>query len=432
MTLTRVRGTGQKTLEHQEKLGTAEFKARKKQVVVFVTPQILSTDHGGGIRVFEEARALSLHGSHTISMYTYGFGESSEDLLPSSTSASRIWFTPKAFSAGPTAHRIHMDAQLALKSIASLRCKPDIVHVHAHEGVPIARFLSLLDGCPLVFDIQGSTVDEIVRGGLVKNGGFTYQLLWRLEQLISKMATILISSSPTISEMLIDQFGIEKQKVVTVLDAVDTNIFKPLGKEAEPIKDLRKKLSILENRRIAVYVGSFSKLQGTDILIRSIPHVLKSNPDVTFLLVGGKWNARYYESMKKLAQKLNIRKHVVFIPSADYYRELPIYLSLADVALAPKMHSPQSHGKLPVYMAFGLPTVVFDIPINKLFLDGLGIFVNKISPASLAEGIESALDEYADNPEFRLKLRARATTLFSLKRLATDLENAYRIAHSAA
>jgi glycosyltransferase involved in cell wall biosynthesis len=136
--------------------------------------------------------------------------------------------------------------------------------------------------------------------------------------------------------------------------------------------------------------------------------------------------------VKALAEKLNIGKHVVFVPSVDYFNELPCYLSLADVALAPKMHSLQSHGKLPVYMAFGLPTVVFDIPINRLFLDGLGIFVSKIGPKGLAEGIVRALNECVDNEEFALKLRARATALFSLERLAADLEKAYHIAVLAA
>jgi glycosyltransferase involved in cell wall biosynthesis len=325
-----------------------------------------------------------------------------------------------------------MDVQLALKSIGSLRLKPNVVHVHAQEGVPIAKVLSSLTHCPLVLDIQGSTADEIARGGLVKSAGLAHQLLMHFEQLVNDMATLLISSSPIMSETLINNFGVPKEKIVTVLDAVDTTIFRPLGKQAGPVRKLRRKLAIPENSRIAIYVGSFSNLQGTDILIRSVPQVLRSNQNVTFLLVGGKWNASYYRYVKSLAEKLNIGKHVVFVPSVDYFDELPCYLSLADVALAPKMHSLQSHGKLPVYMAFGLPTVVFDIPINRMFLNGLGIYATEISPLSLAQAVILALDDCAENPKFSLKIRERATTLFSLERLADDLEKAYRLADSAA
>ena len=403
--------------------------AETRRLAVFVTPQILSTDHGGGIRIFEEARALSLHGRQAISIYTYGFGSMSDRWLPPSTSVNRIPFTPRAFSAGPTLHRIPMDFQLALKSIQSLKIRPDIIHVHAHEGVPIAKILSLLTGCPMVFDIQGSTVDEIARGGLIKSGGFAQRLLEHFEQLANDMATLLISSSPIVSETLINQFGIRKEKVATVLDAVDTGIFKPLGKQAAAVQSLRKKLSIPQDNRVAVYVGSFSKLQGTDILVRSIPHVLQNTPNVTFVLVGGKWNASYCRYVKSLTGKLNVGKHVVFVPSVDYFEELPSYLSLADIALAPKMNSPQSHGKLAAYMAFGLPTVVFDIPINRVFLDNLGIFASKIDAKSFAEGIVLALDNYVGSLEFSSKLRDRAMTFFSLERLAADLEDAYNIAY---
>jgi glycosyltransferase involved in cell wall biosynthesis len=405
--------------------GTRIMIVNSNKRVVFISPQILSTDHGGGIRVLEEARALSIYKNSAVSIFTYNLGGNFDEILPPSVSINRIWFTPRNFSAGPTLHRIYMDIQLALRTVSAIQLKPDVIHVHIHEGVPIGKFLSYSCNCPMVFDIQGSTVDEIVRAGSMDEGGIFHCLIRHFEYLINKTPNALISSSPILSEMITKISGIDKHKVFTVLDAVDIDVFKPMSNKAKHLQVLKRSLGIPNGDKVVIYVGTFSKLQGTDILIRSVQRVVTSIPNVTFLLIGGKWNLKYYHSMMELAQELNIKKHIVFISSADYFRELPYYLNLADIAVAPKLQSPQSHGKLAVFMAVGLPTVVFDIPINQIFLGQLGIYQEKISSESLADSIVFALERYSGDTEFKRKLRLRANKLFSLERLANDLQRIY-------
>ena len=120
-----------------------------------------------------------------------------------------------------------------------------------------------------------------------------------------------------------------------------------------------------------------------------------------------------------MAANLKISSKVVFLPGVNYVNELPYVLNLADVAVAPKLVSLQSHGKLAVFMASGLPTVVWDNPINRLFLDSLGIYAKDISAEALGEAIISSLNR-ADNG-LRLKLRERAVRHFSLNRLVNDM-----------
>ena len=393
--------------------------------VAFIAPQILSPTHGGGIRVLEEARSLSIYKKSVVSIFTYNLEEKFDEILPHCITINRTWFTPKTFSAGPTLHRIHMDIQLALKAFSSIKLKPDVIHVHIHEGVPIGKFLSYFCNCPMVFDIQGSTVDEMTRAHFINDKSALHHLLVHLEYLINKLPNALISSSPMLSEMITKLLNTEKNKVFTVLDAVDTDTFKPISDKEEYLRLLKRTLGIPDGNKVIIYVGSFSELQGTDILIHSIQHVIKSNANVTFLLIGGKWNIGYYQYVMELAQELNLQKYIIFISSVDYFRELPFYLNLADIAVAPKLQSPQSHGKLAVYMAVGLPTVVFDIAVNRIFLDTFGIFSSGINPISLAESILLAIERYSNNDEFKKCLRRRACDLFSLKRLANDLEKVY-------
>lgn len=399
-----------------------------KNRIAFVSPQILSADHGGGIRVIEEARSLSIYEKKAVSIYTYNVSRAFDRMLPASVFVNRIWYTPKKLSAGPTLHRVYMDMQLSLKSLSCLQFKPNILHVHAHEGVPIGKLLSLFLHCPMVFDVQGSSVNEVAQGGLIKDYGSFYQLMCHIEYLIDRIPSVLVNSSPLITEFTIRRYNIDKHRVFTVLDAVDTSIIKPISQRDQHVKMLKKKLGIPEENIVVIYVGTFSKLQGIDILIHSMPYVVKTTPNVTFLLIGGKWNIQYHTSMLKLAQELNVKKNIRFILSADYFKELSDYLNLADIAVSSKLQSLQSNGKLAAYMAVGLPTVVFDIPINRIFLGELGIFQKNVSPESLAESIVFAIERYLDDVEFKQKLRLRAIELFSLKRLARDLQRVYNVA----
>jgi glycosyltransferase involved in cell wall biosynthesis len=246
-----------------------------------------------------------------------------------------------------------------------------------------------------------------------------------VERIIDEMPSVLVNSNPIVSDMIAENFAVDKRRVFTVLDAVDTSIVKPIHKDSSYLQTLRRKIGIPKDDIVVIYVGSFSELQGTDILLKSIFNVVERNRNISFLLVGGKWNSGYYKSIKDSARKLDIKKKTRFIPSVDYFRELPAYLSLADVAVAPKRQSLQSHGKLAAYMAAGLPTVVFDIPINRVFLGELGIYQKDFDSESLADSILFAIRRYAKDVALKNKLRLRATALFSLKRMADDLEKVY-------
>jgi len=215
----------------------------------------------------------------------------------------------------------------------------------------------------------------------------------------------------------------DPKKVEVILDTADTKMFMPRNKDNPRVEYLRSTLGIKKEALIVLYVGSFSALQGTDILLKAAKCVLEQEKNLFFVLAGGRWN-RDYEYYIRTAENLGISSHVKFIPGVSYIRTLPYLVNLADVAVAPKRFSLQSHGKLAVLMASALPTVVFDNRINRLFLDSLGIYVKEVNAEVFAEAIISGMNE-TDNNNLREKLRERAVRYFSLQRLVNDMQRVY-------
>ena len=49
------------------------------------------------------------------------------------------------------------------------------------------------------------------------------------------------------------------------------------------------------------------------------------------------------------------------------YEDAPRYLALGDIATAPKISATEGSGKILNYMALGLPTVAFTMPVSQEF-----------------------------------------------------------------
>jgi glycosyltransferase involved in cell wall biosynthesis len=112
----------------------------------------------------------------------------------------------------------------------------------------------------------------------------------------------------------------------------------------------------------------------------------------------------------------------VLFPGRVDYADAPALLAACDAAVAPKLSTTESNGKLLNYMALGLPVVATDTPTNRAILDGLGHLVQPGDARALADAIERALD---DPPSERAALRQRIVDHFSWQARVLDLERVY-------
>jgi glycosyltransferase involved in cell wall biosynthesis len=176
---------------------------------------------------------------------------------------------------------------------------------------------------------------------------------------------------------------------IVVPNSVDTDAFRPSD-------DDRLHVTTMFNLEEGVV-----RLKRAEVFLRSIPMVLKTYPEQTFVVIGEKGNA--YQRLHTLASDLGIQGSVDFIGSienaevAHWLQRSRIYVQISDtetfgVAIAEAMSS-------------GTPVVVSHRGAIAELVGSHGVFVDHNDPISVAEGILGLLTK---TNEQRLGIGAEA------------------------
>ncbi len=380
--------------------------------VLMIAPTPFFADRGCHVRIYEQARALQALGCH-VEICTYHLGRDRPGIP-----THRTWPIPwyRKLSAGPSWHKLYIDALLLLKTWAvARRFRPDVLHGHLHEGAAIGWAVGKGLRVPVVADFQGSLSGEMQAHKFIKGRGWLYRFWAYNESRIDRLPQVAVASCSDVARELKERFGV--RDVIVALDGVDTEAFRP-DVEVGPLRSL-----VPPGRRVVVYLGILSLYQGVDCLLEAIPRVLARVPEAHFLLMGYPNEDEY----RQKAHDLGVADRVTFTGRIDY-GEAPRYLALGEVAVGPKLSETESNGKLYNYMACALPTVAFDTPPSREILGDLGVYAPRGDVAALADAIASLLKEPEQARQLGIRLRQRVVEHFSWQNTARQLLAAYALA----
>lgn len=386
--------------------------------ILMIAPTSFFLDYGCHVRILEEARILQKLG-HRVKIVTYPLGRDwpgleIERTLPIPFRSSN--------EVGPSRSKLIIDPLLAFKSfLTALKFKPHIIHGHLHEGALIGGVLSRLLHVPAVFDFQGSMTSEMIDHRFIRSSSPLVPLMRRLEWLIDRLPAIIVASSHNAAHVLTDQFQIPSSRIRILMDCVNADAFGPVqdGVRAQETHELQDLLGMADGDRVVVYIGLLDTYRGTDVLLEAA-QLLARRQDIRFV-IGGFPNLERYQAR---ARELGIADRVFFSGRIPY-EDAPLWLSLGDVAVEPKMSATEAAGKVLNYMAMGLPVVAFDIPVMREYLGDLGIYAPLGNAKVFADQIEALLDDPARVRRVGSALRERARQLYSWECAGQDLEHIY-------
>ena len=372
-----------------------------------IAPTSFFSDYGGHIRILEETRALQARGVE-VAIVTYYKGNDVPGLDIRRT-VPLPWHTD--YEVGSSRHKLAFDAYLAAKALAEARrFRPDIIHGHMHEGALIGGAPARLLGVPLVFDFQGSLSAEMVDHHFLDPQGAFYPWVYRLESAITRrLPDAILTSSGRAAALLRDDFAVPPERIHALPDCADPAHFDPARFPFEPADHpLRTQYGIPREAVVVGYLGLLTDYQGVPHLIEAAARLKAAGQPIHFLVMG----YPNVESYQMSAHAWDVADRVTFTGRVPF-DDAPYYLAAADIAVTAKMSTTEGSGKLLNYMAMAQPIVAYDTPVNREYLDDLGVY----APAGDVAAFTAAILALAGDPARRRllgrELRRRAQEQFS-------------------
>jgi len=240
----------------------------------------------------------------------------------------------------------------------------------------------------LIFLFCGIIAKKILNKKLViwlsssrgRHKGIIEKIYCYLAKQALKNANIVGSSS---EQVIIDtenylKMKLERKKTIILKPGINLSRFKPDNKH--------------NDKNILLCVARISEIKGLENLIKSIPNVAISFPDVKLRIVGSILDKSYFRNLEKLVSKLKCKKFVEFIGPIPHAQIVNQYNSSKIFILTAKSGEGQSNASLEA-MACEKPVIVTPIgTIKELIIDEKnGFFINYNETDILAKKIISLL-----------------------------------------
>lgn len=244
-----------------------------------------------------------------------------------------------------------------------------ILHAHSYFSGTFGRLAGIIAGVPvMILHIQTSHQNRRNRHLII-------------DRLLSRFTARIIACSESALSYLTDFEGINKQKVITVHNAVDLKRFDTVNKA--DVENLRRELGIDISTKIVCTVARLEPVKGLEYLLKAAAIVVNHIHDVKFVFVG---RGPLENELKKQTEQLGLAEEVIF---TGIRKDVPVLLSACDVFVLP---SPEREGLpnvIPEAEACSKPVIATNIGgIPESVIDGVtGFLVPPKDPQALADKI---------------------------------------------
>ncbi len=207
--------------------------------------------------------------------------------------------------------------------------KPDILHAHspALNGLAALK-ASKKFNIPLVYECRAFWEDAAVDHGTTTEGSLRYRMIHALETHVFNKADAITTICEGLRQDIV-QRDIAENKITVIPNAVDISKFS-YAKQAKA--ELQHSLGLV-NKTVLGFIGSFYAYEGLPLLLEALPEILKQQPDVRLLLVGG---GPQEKLIKQKATELGVNDNVVFTGRVPH-DQVQDYYNLVDIFVYPRL-----------------------------------------------------------------------------------------------
>ena len=163
----------------------------------------------------------------------------------------------------------------------TLLSRPDIVIGTSPQLLVglAAWWISRVKRAPFVFEVRDLWPESLDAVGVGGEQTKLYRILKRVSSFLYKHSDHIVVVTPAFKEEIVRNYGIPEAKISIVNNGVETELFSPNG------DNVRNQLR-LDDGFVVGYIGTMGFAHGLNTVLDAAEILLRSAPDVRFLLVG--------------------------------------------------------------------------------------------------------------------------------------------------
>ena len=176
---------------------------------------------------------------------------------------------------------------------------------------------------PFIFEVRDLWPESLSAVGAGTENSLLHRVLGKIAGFLYRKADRVVVVTPAFKEHLITHWEVPGEKISVVENGVESALFAP--EVAEP--GLRARLG-LNDKFVAAYIGTMGMAHGLDTLIEAASKLKRSDPEISFLLVGEGADKERIQTIVRERQLSNIT--CVGQQPRD---KIPAFIGASDVCL---------------------------------------------------------------------------------------------------
>lgn len=347
--------------------------------ILMIAPQPIFEPRGTPFSVVGRLKALSDMG-YKVDLLTYPMGQ---DINIPRIEIIRIKSLPliQNVKIGPSWSKIPLDIHLCFKSLLLIIInKYDLIYTHEEAGI-WGIFLQRIFHIPHIYDMHSSLPQQFENFKFAHNPLVIF-VFKRFEKWALKYSSCVIT-------ICLDLYQYVKKisrnrGSILIENTVDYGMIFGHQDYLESIKEQYR----LDGKRVILYTGTFEAYQGLELLIQSIPQVVRQMRSIIFLLIGGE--PEQIMLYKKLARKKDVINYIHFTGQI-LPQDVDNYVGCADVLVSPRISGTNTPLKVYNYLRSGVPIVATRLLTHTQVLNEHVAILTDPTPESFSTGILKVL-----------------------------------------
>lgn len=214
-----------------------------------------------------------------------------------------------------------------------------------------------------------------------------------MKELIRLSSRLVVMTEMT-RRILLERYAAPAEKIDLIAHGIpDTPYVEP---------DLCKEPFGVEGKQVLLTFGLLSPGKGIEVVLRALPEIVKSFPDVVYIILGAthpsllrEQGEAYRLSLERLAEELGIESNVIFYNRFVELHELTEFIAAADIYITPYLNEAQAVSGTLAY-AFGCGKPVVSTPYwhaKELLDDDRGVLVPFDDSKAIAQAVTDLLGD---------------------------------------